>query len=82
MALVRLIFIDFLENAQVYQQDILRILMNFRLPSGIDYSTSLSSRPPRYWELEISSKTPGIDYRSIFFVPVYAKPLVRKFVIS
>ena len=33
----------------------------------------LSDNPPTYWELEIHAKTPGVDYKASFLVPVYAK---------
>ena len=34
--------------------------------------TSLVMRPPRYWELEVNAAMPGVDYRAVFLVPVYA----------
>jgi hypothetical protein len=45
----------------------------FRLPEG-DLGTRLAEAPVRYWELEVSAATPGLDYRAVFPVPVYAWP--------
>jgi hypothetical protein len=42
----------------------------FELPDG-KYETALASRPPQYWEIELTVETPGIDLRSRFLVPVY-----------
>lgn len=42
----------------------------FELPKG-DYSTRLAIPEPRYWELEILAKTPGVDYCARFLLPVY-----------
>lgn len=33
--------------------------------------TALAQRPPRYWELELSAATPGVDYGATYLVPVY-----------
>ena len=33
--------------------------------------TTLAARPPRYWELELSAATPGVDYGATFLVPIY-----------
>jgi hypothetical protein len=43
----------------------------FRLPEG-DYGTRLAEAPVRYWELEVTAATPGLDFRAVFPVPVYA----------
>lgn len=48
------------------------IRISFELPDG-DYETCLRERPPRYWELEVNSKTEGIDYHASFVLPVYRK---------
>lgn len=47
--------------------------VTFELP---DYGrpTELAERPPIYWEIVARAKTPGVDYRAVFLVPVYAKP--------
>lgn len=33
--------------------------------------TALGELPPRYWELELRSEMPGIDYGATFLVPIY-----------
>lgn len=48
--------------------------MNWTLPENQAMVTRLSSRPLRYWQLEVKADTPGIDYHSRFLLPVYAKP--------
>jgi hypothetical protein len=45
--------------------------MLFPLPDKRDLATSQD--PPRYWELEIKARVPGIDYKAAFFLPVYAR---------
>lgn len=47
--------------------------VTFRLPQG-DYETRLLQIPPRYWELVACAETPGVDFQSVFLVPVYARP--------
>ena len=42
----------------------------FMIPAELP-GTSLSERPPRYWELEVFAAMPGVDYRKVFLVPVY-----------
>ena len=42
----------------------------FLVPESVP-GTSLSERPPRYWELEVKAEMPGVDYRATFLVPVY-----------
>ncbi|HSQ78081.1 MAG TPA: hypothetical protein VLN91_04240, partial [Nitrospirota bacterium] len=44
--------------------------LTFRLPLDAR-STDLVGSPPCYWELEITAKVPGIDYRGIFLMPIY-----------
>lgn len=44
--------------------------LTFRLPLDAR-STDLIGSPPCYWELEITAKVPGIDYRGIFLMPIY-----------
>jgi len=46
------------------------IPVRFRLPHGAA-STSLSSRPPTYWEIEVNGKARGVGYDAIFLVPIY-----------
>jgi len=47
------------------------IPVKFELPRG-DLASKLAVQPPRYWELEVSAVTPGVDYHAVFLVPVYA----------
>jgi len=47
--------------------------LRFDLPEG-DYETRLSGTPRRYWELEITGRRPGPDYKATFLLPVYADP--------
>jgi hypothetical protein len=46
------------------------LVWRFSPPEGVG-GTTLSERPPRYWELEIKAETVGIDYAATFLVPVY-----------
>ncbi len=46
--------------------------LRFSLPRDSHLSTRLSADQPCYWELEIAAETPGIDYKAIFLLPVYA----------
>ena len=47
----------------------LGIPIAIRLPEGM--ATRLHDKPRRYWELDVSADTPGIDYSARFLVPVY-----------
>jgi hypothetical protein len=47
-----------------------RFALSFPLPEG-ELETQLSARPARYWELEVKSETPGVDFNATFLVPVY-----------
>lgn len=38
---------------------------------GTDLIGDAKTRPPYYWELEVHSDRPGIDYEGIFLIPVY-----------
>jgi hypothetical protein len=42
----------------------------FPIPDAVP-GTRLAEPPPRYWELELSAETPGVDYGARFLVPVY-----------
>jgi hypothetical protein len=53
--------------------DRLRIPVRFELPADPALATDLTAKPPRYWELEVSSDVPGLDLRATFVVPVYAR---------
>jgi len=48
--------------------------VTFSLPDDRATETCFSGMPCRYWELEVHARTPGVDYRETFLVPVYAKP--------
>ncbi len=54
-----------------YGPDIESVPVSFVLPQDLTFKNNLSSRPPRYWQLEVSAATPGVDYFSRFLVPVY-----------
>jgi hypothetical protein len=44
--------------------------ISFDLPD-LPIGTRLADQPPRYWELEVRSEGPGVDYAATFLVPVY-----------
>jgi hypothetical protein len=44
------------------------------LPDNPEFTTNLSERPAKYWELEVKAETSGVDYHERFLLPVYAKP--------
>jgi hypothetical protein len=51
------------------------IAIRFDLPAPTeDLETQLSERPPRYWELMVTSEVRGIDFESTLLVPVYRPP--------
>jgi len=47
------------------------LAVDWPLPDQKEWTTTLSQRPPRYWELEVKADTPGVDYHSRFLLPVY-----------
>lgn len=47
------------------------IVFRFDVPARAP-GTALARRPPRYWELEVESETPGVDWRTAFLLPLYA----------
>jgi len=49
------------------------LVVNFLLPD-LDLPTTLASRPPRYWQVDVRGEAPGIDFAARFLVPVYARP--------
>ena len=51
-----------------------KIVMAWQLPEDSEFTTQLSVRPAKFWELEIKAETPGVDYESRFLLPIYAKP--------
>lgn len=54
-----------------FGRDIEQIPIAFSLPNDLNLKNDLLSRPPKYWQLEIKAKTPGVDYLSHFLIPVY-----------
>lgn len=48
--------------------------IEWSLPDNSEFTTNLSERPAKYWELEVKAKTPGVDYHERFLLPIYAKP--------
>lgn len=61
------------EDVGRYQQKNLQWPLILELPRDPRLASSLSARPPVYWELEVKASTPGIDYHTFFLVPVYAR---------
>ena len=47
--------------------------LEWDLPEDPEFSSALSQRPARFWELEVRADTPGVDYHSRFLLPVYAR---------
>lgn len=62
-----------LNDVKQYEFMTLSLPISFNLPEGQEYETALRNRPAKYWELEIKAQTPGIDYKTSFLLPVYAK---------
>ena len=46
---------------------------SWNLPDAKHLTSTLSERPAKFWELEVKSERPGVDYHSRFFLPVYAE---------
>jgi len=65
-----LVFEQFYAQAGEFRTDGKVANLTFRLPPDAR-STDLVGSPPCYWELEITAKVPGIDYRGIFLIPIY-----------
>jgi hypothetical protein len=55
----------------------LRFPIAFDLPADPALATDLTTKPPRYWELEVTSDVPGIDFGATFVVPVYGRDTRR-----
>ncbi len=53
-----------------------KFAIDFELPEA-DLETQLNRQPPRYWEVEVKSETPGVDFAATFLVPVYSASTVR-----
>ena len=48
------------------------IVFRFAVPADAAGS-SLSERPPRYWELAVEGEAPGTPYGATFLLPIYAR---------
>jgi len=62
-----------IEGPGAYGVDASLLPVTFELPAD-GKSTCLAERPPVYWEIEIAADAPGVDYKAVFLVPVYARP--------
>ncbi len=49
------------------------VQLRFQLPPAWSLETRLSDRFPQYWELEVTTDAPGLDYQTSFLLPVYHK---------
>lgn len=58
------------EQAVPHPSDPVRLV--FALPEDPALATRLAVPEPRYWELEVAGRRPGIDFHATFLVPVYA----------
>ena len=45
---------------------------SWNLPDNKAFSSTPSERPAIFWELEVTSRSPGLKYQSRFLLPVYA----------
>jgi hypothetical protein len=54
-----------------------RLAIEFDIPSDIS-PTSLSGSEPKYWELEVTGRRPGLDFYGLYLIPVYARAQIRK----
>jgi hypothetical protein len=50
-----------------------KLSLEWDLPGEPEFTSTLSQRPARFWELEVKADTPGVDYHSSFLLPVYSK---------
>jgi hypothetical protein len=50
-----------------------KLSLEWDLPGDPEFTSALSQRPARFWELEVKADTPGVDYHSSFLLPVYAR---------
>ena len=48
---------------------------SWNLPDAKHLTSTPSERPAKFWELEVHSRRPGLNYHSRFLLPVYAKAL-------
>ena len=60
------------DRAGVYEAGSSPVPISFPLPAN-GPTTRLSARSPTYWQIEIKADTPGVDYKAVFLVPVYAR---------
>lgn len=51
-----------------------RLYVEWTLPEDQTLGSRLSERPAKFWELELTGDTPGVNYYSRFPLPVYARP--------
>jgi len=54
-----------------------KLSLEWDLPDEPEFTSNLSQRPARFWELEVKADTPGVDYHSQFLLPVYSKSRPR-----
>lgn len=52
----------------------MRVPIAFRIPADAQPSESSSPRDQITWRLEVSASVPGVDYASVFEVPVFRTP--------
>lgn len=50
------------------------IEIDFPIPDNGEWTTTLSGKPVRYWELVVESEQPGVDFRTTFPLPIYPRP--------
>lgn len=50
------------------------IPLRFELPALEEWTTQLSGKPVRYWELVVEAAARGVDFRTTFPLPVYPRP--------
>lgn len=62
-----------LEPERDYRAADAALPVRFPLPAD-GRPTVLSERPPVYWELEVTGDAPGVDWKTRFLLPVYARP--------
>ena len=46
---------------------------SWKLPDDKHLTSRPSERPAIFWELEVRGKRPGLDYHSLFLLPIYTK---------
>jgi hypothetical protein len=48
-----------------------RVPFSFRIPADAEASDSINSNDQTLWRLSLSAQVPGVDYQSVFDVPVF-----------